>query len=282
MKAGNFARRGFPSSWPGLAALTAALLLASCAVGPRSLATLPGPERPAERTGYHGTTIALYDRALFGPERPLAQLIEDHRLPLSKGKLKNATLLVNKAQRRLELWVRRRMVKAYRIQLGLNAHGPKVRQGDRRTPEGRYVVCEHRPSTYYLGLWLAYPSAADARRGLGSKLIGAEEYKAIVRQLAKGACPPRNTKLGGDILIHGQWPDLTKEMTKRHRADPRALRPGFRVGDADPAAQREFQDWTDGCVALFNPDIRELYEYIPDGAEVIIVANAPVTAPQEA
>ena len=40
---------------------------------------------------------------------------------------------------------------------------------------------------------------------------------------------------------------------------------------------REYQDWTDGCVALFNPDIRELYEFIGDGTEVIIVANAAVT-----
>lgn len=282
MKAGKAAGRGFPFSLPGAAALAAVLITVSCARGPGTLASLPGPARPAEREGPSGTTIALYDPALFGPERPLAQLIEDHRLPLGEGKLKNATLLVNKAQRRLELWVRRRMVKAYRIQLGLNAHGPKMLRGDRRTPEGRYVICDHRPSTFYLGLWLAYPNAADARRGLGSKLIGAEEYRAIAAGLAKGDCPPRNTKLGGDILIHGQWPDLTTEMTRRHRADPRTLRPGFRVGDPDPAAQREFQDWTDGCVALFNPDIRELYEYVPDGAEVIIVANAPVTLPREA
>ncbi|MDH4270886.1 MAG: L,D-transpeptidase, partial [Candidatus Aminicenantes bacterium] len=241
-----------------------------------------GPERPAERVGPYGTTIALYDRTLFGPERPLTQLIDENRLPLIKGKLKNASLLVNKAQRRLELWVRRKMVKAYRIQLGLNAHGPKVRQGDRRTPEGTYFICDHRPSTYCLGLWLAYPNAADARRGLGSRLIGAEEYGAIAGRLAKGGCPPQNTKLGGDILIHGQLPDLTRQLARGHRADPRTLRPGYRVGDADPDAQREFQDWTNGCVALFNPDIRELYEFIPDGAEVIIVANAPVTAPRKA
>jgi len=32
-------------------------------------------------------------------------------------------------------------------------------------------------------------------------------------------------------------------------------------------------------VALFNPDIRELYEFIPDGTRVTIVANGPVTIP---
>ncbi|MDH4196413.1 MAG: hypothetical protein OEW05_03295, partial [Candidatus Aminicenantes bacterium] len=92
MKAGNIARRGSPFSWPGLAALAAALLTVSCAVGPRTLASLPGPERPAERVGPYGTTIALYDRTLFGPERPLTQLIDENRLPLIEGKLKNASL----------------------------------------------------------------------------------------------------------------------------------------------------------------------------------------------
>jgi len=273
-------RRGSPFSVPALAALAVALLLVSCG-RPWTPASLPGPERPAERAGPYGTTIALYDRALFGPEQPLAQLIREHRLPLVKGKLRNARLLVNKAQRRLELWVRRRMVKAYRIQLGLNAHSPKERQGDRRTPEGRYFVCDHRPSTYYLALWLAYPNLDDARRGLKSGLIGIEKYRAIAERLESGACPPQDTRLGGDILIHGQLPELTEEMTRAHKADPGTLRPGYRIGDADPAAVREFQDWTNGCVALFNPDIRELYEFVPHGAEVMIVANAEVTAPEK-
>jgi len=270
----------FPLS--GAAALAVILLLVSCAGGSRTPAFLSGPERPSERPGPWETTIALYDPVLFGPDRPLVQLIGEHKLALEGGKLKNARLLVNKAQRRLELWVRRRMVKAYRIQLGWNAHGPKLRQGDQRTPEGTYYVCAHKPSAYHLGLWLAYPNANDARRGLGSGLIGAGEYKAITKQLTNRACPPQNTKLGGNILIHGQLPELTEELASAHRANPGTLRSGYRAGDADPATMLEFQDWTDGCVALFNPDIRELYEFIPDGAEVVIVANAAITAPKKA
>ena len=266
----------------GATALAVALVLASCAPAPPTPALLPGPERPSERPGPWETTIALYDPILYGPDRPLAQLIKEHKLALEGGKLKNAGLLVNKAQRRLELWVRRRMVKAYRIQLGWNAHGPKLRQGDQKTPEGTYYICAHKPSAYHLGLWLAYPNANDARRGLGSGLIGAGEYKSIMKQLASRTCPPQNTKLGGNIIIHGQLPELTQELSSAHRAKPGTLRPGYRAGDADPATMREFQDWTDGCVALFNPDIRELYEFIPDGAEVVIVANAAITAPGKA
>ena len=257
-----------------------ALGLAACAPGPLRLAVRPGPARAAEKPGAWGTTIAVYDAALYGPERPLARIVAERRLRLDGGKLRGARLLVNKAQRRLELWVGRRMIKAYRIQLGWRAHGPKERQGDQRTPEGRYVVCAHRPSGYHRGLWLDYPNAADARRGLESGLIGPSAYKSLMDAAAAGRCPPADTALGGAILLHGQLPELTAAMARKHRADPSSLRAGGQPGDADPAAMTEYQDWTDGCVALFNPDIRELDEFIADGAEVIVVANAAVTRPR--
>ena len=262
------------------AVLLAALVLASCAAGPLRMAGRPGPARPSERPGTWGTTIALYEASLYGPERPLARIVAERRLPLRDGKLRNIRILVNKAQRRLELWAGRHMIKAYRIQLGWRAHGPKERLGDQRTPEGTYFICDHRPSAYHLGLWLAYPNAADARRGLEAGLIGPAEHRAILDKLAAGACPPQDTRLGGAILLHGQLPELTAGLARKHRADPSTLRPGWRPGDADPAAMKEFQDWTDGCVALFNPDIRELYELIADGTEVVIVANAAVTRPK--
>jgi hypothetical protein len=264
----------------GAAALAAAFGLGACAAGPMRMASRPGPARAAEKPGPWGTTIAVYDPSLYGPDVPLARIVAERRLRLRNGKLRDARILVNKGQRRLELWVKRRMVKAYRIQLGWHAHGPKVRQGDLRTPEGTYLVCAHRPSTYYRGLWLSYPNAADARRGVKEGLISAAQEKAILVALKKGQCPPMDTRLGGAILIHGQIAELTAEMTRKHAADPGSLPPGWLPGDANPAEMKEYQDWTDGCIALFNPDDRELSEYIADGTKVIIVANAAVTRPR--
>lgn len=237
--------------------LAACLLWAACAAGPMRLASRPGPARASEKPGPWGTTVAVYNPALFGPDLPLAKIIADRHLRLKAGKLRGALILVNKAQRRLELWAGRRMIKAYRVQLGWHAHGPKVRQGDQRTPEGAYVVCAHWPSTYDRGLWLSYPNAADARRGLETGLIGEKEYRDILDKLKTGSCPPMETKLGGAILIHGEMPGEA----------------------ANAASRKEYQDWTDGCVAMFNPDVRELYEFVPDGAKVIIAANAAVTGP---
>jgi hypothetical protein len=198
---------------------------------------------------------------------------------LRDGKLRNAKLLLNKAQRRLELWVGRGMVKAYRVQLGQNPKGHKARQGDSRTPEGRYFICDHRKSTYYLALWISYPNLDDARSGLEAGRISRREFDEIASALKEGECPPQDTKLGGRLLLHGQLPDYTAKKAREQRSRPPALRPGLRLGDEDPTQVREFQDWTDGCAALFNPDIRELYEYIADGTPLTIVANGPVTPP---
>jgi hypothetical protein len=155
------------------------LVLAACAVGPRPPAALPAPPLPASRPGPWGTTYAVYDPAIFGPESPLAELISAYRLRLIEGKLENARLLLNKSQRLLELWVGRRMVKAYRVQLGENPVGRKTRHGDSRTPEGEYFICDHRPSTYYRALWISYPNLDDARAGLEAGLITRTQFEGI-------------------------------------------------------------------------------------------------------
>lgn len=255
------------------------LVLAACAVGPRPPAALPAPPLPASRPGPWGTTYAVYDPAIFGPESPLAELISAYRLRLIEGKLENARLLLNKSQRRLELWVGRRMVKAYRVQLGENPVGRKTRHGDSRTPEGEYFICDHRPSTYYRALWISYPNLDDARAGLEAGLITRKQFEGIAAALEKGNCPPQDTKLGGLLLIHGQLPEHTTELARGHRARPSTLRAGLEVGDADPSKVREFTDWTEGCAGMFNPDIRELFEFIPNGTRLTIVANGPVTPP---
>ena len=264
-----------------VAAASALLLLAGCAAGPGAPKSLPPPPSSASRSGPWGTTYAVYDPALFGPEVPLAQLIKDYGLGLKNGQLKKARILIIKSQRRLELWVGKKMVKAYRIQLGQNPVGPKMKQGDSRTPEGEYFICEHRPSTYHRGLLISYPNVQDARRGLEAGLISQKEFDEIKAAIKEGRCPPQNTKLGGLILIHGQLPEYTADFARCQRAKPGSLRPGLEPGDANPAEIHEFHDWTNGCIALFNPDIRELYEFIPDRTPVTIVANGPVTAPRK-
>jgi len=90
-------------------------------------------------------------------------------------------ILIEKKERRLTLFSKGKVLKAYQIALGGNPDGPKERQGDNKTPEGAYVVdSRNKNSRYHLSLHISYPNDKDKKRA---------------RQL--GVSP------GGDIMIHG-------------------------------------------------------------------------------
>jgi murein L,D-transpeptidase YafK len=111
------------------------------------------------------------------------------------------------------------VVRQYRVALGRNPAGPKLQEGDGKTPEGRYVIDRRNPkSAYHLSLHISYPDAADRERAR-----------------AAGVDP------GGDIMIHG-------------------LKNGeLREGD-----------WTQGCIAVTDEEMDEIWKLVADGAQVVI------------
>lgn len=152
--------------------------------------------------------------------------------------IRNPRIVVHKARRELLVFSGETLLKKYRAALGSNPVPPKERQGDRATPEGTYVVCRKNPqSRFFLSLGLSYPNPADAERGLRTGLVTRRQHRQIVESARTGACPPWDTALGGQIFIHGR-------------------------GSAT--------DWTWGCVALDDDDIRELYARVPVGTPVVI------------
>lgn len=202
------------NSLKAIAAL-AALLLTACAGNLTSQPVSAGP-----RSITREASTAEQDRS------PL-------RLPLIDPKI-----VIKKARRQLLLFSKGKLVRTYRIGLGLSPLGDKVRAGDRRTPEGEfYVFTKNEKSAFYLSLGLSYPNAAHAARGLRDGLITRAQYDAITRALRAKKAPPQNTRLGGDIYIHGN------------------------------GAQ---SDWTWGCAALENENIRELFDAVSVGTPVVI------------
>ena len=56
--------------------------------------------------------------------------------------------------------------------------GDKVKEGDKRTPEGVFHVVYRNPhSKYVLSLGLDYPNAEDADRGLKAGLISEKQCR---------------------------------------------------------------------------------------------------------
>jgi len=90
-------------------------------------------------------------------------------------------VVVWKSKRQLELYANGRLLKRYAVSLGRNPVGPKLQEGDNRTPEGLYTAELHNPhSSFHLALKVPYPSPAD-----------------------RAAAAKRGVAPGSDIMIHG-------------------------------------------------------------------------------
>ena len=154
----------------------------------------------------------------------------------------NASLRVNKKKRTLSLFFGDVPVKTYPIALGFTPSGDKEVEGDGKTPEGEYSICEMRhkdlPAKYGArSILLAYPGAKDAKRGLKQGIITKEQHDKIMAAQQSGAIPPQDTVLGSSIRIHG--------------------------GGAG-------EDWTAGCIGLRDEDAVEIYGSVKVGTPVII------------
>ncbi|MFS4459694.1 L,D-transpeptidase family protein [Bdellovibrio sp. HCB2-146] len=114
---------------------------------------------------------------------PMTAELAKNRVKPPKGAIGKAeVLVVDKSRRLLHLLHNEQIIASYRIALGKSPVGDKVREGDNKTPEGRYFIELKNPkSEYHLGLKINYPNKAD-----------------IEEALRKGIKDP-----GKDILFHG-------------------------------------------------------------------------------
>jgi murein L,D-transpeptidase YafK len=156
-------------------------------------------------------------------------------------------IVVWKARR--QLWLVRDdiVVRRYPVSLGSSPLGAKEALGDKKTPVGTYYVYEKRDQTkYHRFLGLSYPSIDDAERAFRAGVIDANTWADIFVAAKLHQKPPWNTPLGGFVGIHGTG------------------------ADGQRALLRQLYDWTDGCIALSDRDVEELYRVVPVGTPVEI------------
>ena len=90
-------------------------------------------------------------------------------------------IVVNKGEREMFLLHNGQVIEDYKIDLGFAPIGDKEREGDGKTPEGRYRIDLKNPkSQFHLSLRISYPNADD-----------------------RAGAATRGDDPGGDIYIHG-------------------------------------------------------------------------------
>lgn len=135
-------------------------------------------------------------------------------------------IVVRKAERALYLMRDDTVLRRFRVALGLEPEGHKAREGDFRTPEGRYALVERNTdSDFFLSIRISYPNDADRARARRN-----------------GYAP------GSAIMIHGQPNNPTHSQEYYRRTD-----------------------WTNGCIAVSNADMVDIWLMTARGTPIEIL-----------
>ena len=134
-------------------------------------------------------------------------------------------IVVNKEKRDIIMYKEGKILKQFKISLGFEPIGTKIKKGDGKTPEGLYYIEDKiRESSFFLALKVSYPNPWDIRRAL-----------------------ELNYHPGGQIMIHGV-PNIGYERNYHNSNN----------------------DWTEGCVAISNQQMLEIWKIISVGTPILI------------
>jgi murein L,D-transpeptidase YafK len=140
-------------------------------------------------------------------------------------------VVVDKSDYELKIYDDEGWYATYPAVFGNKSLGDKLMEGDRKTPEGTFRIVGKRPhQKWHRIMMLDYPNK--------------ESWEKFKQRKAKGMIP-KNARIGGGIAIHGTWPN-------------------------DNIVVDDYTNWTNGCVAVKNHDLDEIWEYLPVGTKVII------------
>lgn len=163
-------------------------------------------------------------------------------------------IIVLKGKRELQLWEGKKLYKTYPVRLSLSYNnplfspGPKRREGDMQTPVGFYKISKKRQRTAYpKSLLISYPNWKDRHN---ARVLGIPE-----------------DQIGGMILIHGE----------PYRPSPGVINFAAKLGisaeTVDQWARDYFYpyfDWTNGCIAVNNDEMDEIFDLIDQDTPINI------------
>jgi murein L,D-transpeptidase YafK len=179
------------------------------------------------------TAIALVS---FSPVPKKKKMVKKAAKQQSKVVVKDTVrnpyyIIVDKSEYELYVYDDEGWYATYPIVFGSKDLSDKMREGDKRTPDGSFkVVLKKIHKKWGPELLLDYPNPTSVQR--------------FNERKAKGLIP-KTAKIGDGIAIHATRPQ--EEWTVDN-----------------------FYNWTDGCVSVKYTEMKDLYSYIPVGTPVTI------------
>ncbi len=140
-------------------------------------------------------------------------------------------IIVDKSDYELKVYDDEGWYATYPIVFGSKDLSDKMREGDKKTPDGNFkVILKKMHPKWGPELLLDYPNNIS--------------FQKFSERKSKGLLPS-NAKIGGGIAIHATRPQ--EEWTVDN-----------------------FYNWTDGCVSVKYTEMKDLFSYIPVGTRVTI------------
>jgi len=180
------------------------------------------------------TATALVSFVPSDKKRSVAKKAAGQKMPRSaiRDSVENPYyIIVDKSEYELYVYDDEGWYATYPIVFGSKDLSDKMREGDKRTPDGEFkIILKKIHPKWGPELLLDYPNQTSQQR------FNERKAKGLV---------PRNAKIGNGIAIH-------------------ATRPG------EEWTVDNFYNWTDGCVSVKYTEMKDLYSYISVGTKVTI------------
>ena len=140
-------------------------------------------------------------------------------------------IIVDKSDYELKVYDDEGWYATYPIVFGSKDLGDKMKEGDKKTPNGNYtIILKKIHRQWGPELLLDYPNPTNVQ------LFNERKQKGVI---------PKNARIGAGIAIHATRPE--EEWTIDN-----------------------FYNWTDGCVSVKYTEMKDLFSYIPVGTKVTI------------
>jgi len=140
-------------------------------------------------------------------------------------------IVIDKSDYELKVFDEEGWYATYPIVFGSKDLGDKMREGDKKTPNGSFkIILKKIHEKWGPELLLDYPTDESVQR------FNERKKKGLI---------PKSARIGNGIAIHATRPE--EEWTIDN-----------------------FYNWTDGCISVKYTEMKDLFSYIPTGTKVTI------------